>query len=178
MSDHLAIIRSVLAEHQLLGERALQVRDSVNDLEALFALDQASSNWSQSSLEMLTDRQKKLTESMSTLATGIRKHFDFEEEALPPIFGTVLMQALTLEHQYIRDKVRACETAAGHARFETLNRQAAFQQKDGILQTIVDLRHIIAEHVEQEEVILRMIERGLERKTQILNDRNITRPAA
>ena len=99
MADNLAIIKRVIEEHLTIRGHVKLVGDSVTDLEALFALQKARPNWVLSQLEALSERQKKLQQTLSFLDEGLKNHFGFEEKVLPPLFGELLMRALIFEHR-------------------------------------------------------------------------------
>ena len=110
MPDNLSTIRQVIEQHRLITQQVGRVGGSVNDMEALFALQRAHSNWAQSSVVALSEKEKQLNETVGLLDARLRSHFAFEEKALPPILGEVLMKALVLVHRGIAadmDKVKA-----------------------------------------------------------------------
>ncbi len=163
--DFLDIIRRVIAEHQLLRERENRVGQSVNDIEAVFNLQRAASGWSQGSVETLVEQHNKLQETFGILDRGLNGHFAFEEDALPPIFGNTLTQALLVEHGEIKDKVAQARATLRNTRFEGLTREQLWTQKAAVQQMVFNMNKMIEEHAGREEVILRMIEKALQKTT-------------
>ncbi len=168
MSDYLETIRKVMHEHQLLHEGEIRVAESVNDVEAIFSLQRAYSSWSQSSRDALAERQKKLQETIDSLDVGLKKHFAFEEESLPPIFGETLMHALLVEHGEINDKIAEAKSALTNTRLEELTREESGQRAH-IQQLIYGTNQMVDEHAGKEEVILKMIERALLQKSPLVS---------
>ena len=103
MSDELTTINRVITEHQQIRGYVKLVGDSVTDREALSSLQQARSDWVPGRLDILTEKQKKLAQTISTLEAGLKNHFAYEEKYLPPILGELFTRALLIEHQEINE---------------------------------------------------------------------------
>jgi hemerythrin len=160
MADYLATVRRIIEEHHKIRSDVMQVGESANDLAAVFSLQRAYSTWSQSSLDALAQKQDKLKETISLMAEGLDRHFSFEEEYLPPIFGEILMRALLLEHREIRRKLAEIKSAV-NTRLEGLGQRELLAQRTHIQHVVGDIRQVIEEHASREEVILGMMERAL-----------------
>jgi hemerythrin len=160
MADYLVTIRRIIEEHHKIKSGVAQVGESANDLAAIFSLQRAYSTWSQSSLEALAQKQDKLKETINLMAEGLDRHFSFEEEYLPPIFGEILMRALLFEHHKIRQKLAKTKSTV-NTRLEGLGRRELLTQRTHIQHIIDDVRQAIEEHANCEEVILHMLERAL-----------------
>ncbi len=162
MQDKLAIIQRVIAEHQTIHGHTKLVGEAINDLEAIFRLRQDYSGWTQSSLESLTEKRERLQQTLSFLAEGLRNHFNFEEMALPPLFGDLLMEGLILEHQEIRKSINEARPVVGDTSLESLPQEELLARKWQIQQAIASLCQLSDEHLAKEEIILKMMKRALE----------------
>ncbi len=164
MSDNLAIIHRVIEEHRYIRGHIKLIGDSVGDLEAMFSLQQVRSGWIQSSIDTLVDKQKKLQQSMNFLDEGLKNHFGFEEEVLPPLFGELLMQALLLEHREIKGEISKAKSMINEARLEGLSQEEMLDKKSRLQQVIDNVCRVVEEHAAREEIMLHMMERSLEAK--------------
>ncbi len=160
-TDNLAIIRHVMLEHHDIRAELKQVGESVNDIEAVFNLHNVLSGWSQSSMEALSEKQGHLQRTMDRLERGLKRHFDFEEETLPLLFGELLMRALVSEHEGIRDDINNAEVMIG-VPLEELSQSELLSRKTAVQKTIDALSQRVDTHAAEEEVVLRMIQRELE----------------
>lgn len=164
MADNLTIINRVTEEHQRIRGHIKLAGESMNDMEAMFNLQNVYSGWTLSSMEMMTEKEKQLLQTISSLAEGLKNHFAFEEEALPPLFGEVLMQALILEHQKIREEINKAKSVVTDMRLEGLSQEEVLSHKSHVQQVIGSVSQMIEEHASKEEIVLRMIKRALEEK--------------
>jgi len=158
---HLEIIRRAIEEHHKVRSGIRLVGEAVNDFDALFGLQKSYSTWSQSSVEEIAGRVSRVQETVASLDEGLNKHFGFEEQYLPPVFGGSLMKALLFEHNEIRRKLADSRAAlatnvAGMAQERLLAHKYLVEQViDGLCQTI-------EAHAGREETVFRMLERALE----------------
>ena len=92
MSDNLAIIERVIAEHQAIRTHVKLVGDALNDQEALESLLKSHADLIPGRVEILSEEKDRLQQTVSSLEEGLNRHFDFEEKVLPPLFGELLMK--------------------------------------------------------------------------------------
>jgi len=161
MADDLATIRKVIAAHHTIRRDVKSVGDSVSDLEALFSLQQAQSGWSQGSIETLSKKREQLMQTIRLLDDGLKKHFALEEKLLPPLFGEGLMKALLLEHRDISKKLEEAKAMVTSTTLEGLSQEELLYKKARFQQMISNTCQMVEEHAGHEELILRMLERGL-----------------
>lgn len=162
MQSNLAIINRVIAEHQRIREQITLAGTAINDMEALFWLQRAFSSWSQSSIDALVEKQKQLQQTIGSLAEGLDKHFGFEERALPPLFGELLMKALIYEHNLTRGKINEAKVITADTKLEGLSRSDLLSKKAYVQEIVNKLCQMIEEHAAREETILLMLRRVLE----------------
>jgi hypothetical protein len=166
MSDALAIVTRVISEHHTMRRHIKLAGDTVSDIEALFALQGAQSGWSQTSIAALIEKRDQLLQTISFMEEGLKNHFDFEEKALPPLFGKLLMKAILHEHHRISGQVGSTKTTLASIEVERLDERDLLSKKSAIQQSINNLHQTIEEHAHHEEVILTMMKKALEQNTE------------
>ncbi len=166
MSDALAIVTRVISEHHTMRKHTKLAGDTVSDIEALFALQGAQSGWSQTSIAALIEKRDQLLQTISFMEEGLKNHFDFEEKALPPLFGKLLMNAILHEHRKISGQVASAKTTLASIEVERLDERDLLSKKSAIQQSINSLHQTVEEHAQHEEVILTMIRKALEQNRE------------
>jgi len=166
MQDKLAIIRRIIDEHQTIKGHLKLVGDSVSDQEALAALQKAHADFIPGRLEVVSEKQRKLQQTMSALEEGLKNHFAFEEKALPPLLGKLLMQALVLEHREIKNEIDEAKSTVESIKLEGLSREKLIAKESHMQQMIDSICQLVEEHATREEVVLEMLQRGLEDREQ------------
>jgi len=164
MLDKLAIINRVIEEHQAIRQYVKLAGDSVSDWEALSSLERARADWIPGRLEILSEKQKRLQQTMSALEEGLKNHFAFEEKALPPLLGELLARALILEHQEIKKEIDKAKSITAEAKLEGLSRDELLSKESNIQQMVDSICQLVEEHATREETILAMMQRALEEK--------------
>ena len=164
MKDYLAIIQRVIEEHQAIRGHIKLVGDSISDREALARLLKASDDWVPGRPESPTEMLKNTQQALSALEEGLKNHFFFEGEALPPLLGELLMQALILEHGEIMKEIIEVKSVAAETKLEGLNREELLVKATNLQQKVSSTCFLIEEHATREEVILDMLKRALESK--------------
>jgi hypothetical protein len=166
MPDVSAVVTRVISEHHAIRGHIKLAGDTVNDIEALFTLQRTQSGWSQTSITALIEKRDQLLQAISFLEEGLKNHFDFEEEALPPLFGKLLMKAILHEHHEILWQIGSAKTTLANIELEGLDQRELFSKKAVIQQNIHSLRQTIEEHAQHEETILNMMKKALEENTE------------
>ncbi len=156
----MAIIERVILEHQIIRRHVQGAQSSATDYEALFSLQQAQSGLAQSTVAKLSEQKARMEESFHKIEIGLDRHFNFEEEALPPLFGPVFMKALVYEHTEIRQFLRLTLTQVAADGLAGLNQAAALEHKSDLQETTTRLSDMIETHANLEEQILRMLKKA------------------
>ena len=164
MSDYIAVINEITEEHQNIRSYAKLVGDSIGDQEALSSLQRVRPDWIPGRIEILTEKQNKLTQTISFLGEGLKNHFTKEERALPSLLGKFLMRALILEHREIIEAVKEALVMVANIKLEGLSREDLMTQEMKIQQKVSDLSNLIEEHAGKEEQMLEMVQKVLEEK--------------
>lgn len=162
MINRLEIIRHIIEFHHTIRNELQRIGQSINDLEALFQLRSEYSSWSQSSIENLAESKTKLRETLKSLEEGLRKHFAYEEDNLPPILGEVMMKGLLVEHRAIRQEIKAADNLVFSTEYDSTGYEEAVLQKSRLQQAISNLAQSIENHASREETVLDMARKGLE----------------
>jgi len=165
MPDALAVITKVISEHHAIRGHIKLAGDTVNDIEALLTLQRTQSGWSQTSITALIEKRDQLLQMISFLEEGLKNHFDFEEKALPPLFGKLLMKAILYEHHEISERIGSAKTTLANIELEGLDQRELLAKKSVIQQNIHNLRQTVEEHTQHEETILNMMKKALEGNT-------------
>jgi hypothetical protein len=164
MPDELAIINRVIEEHATIKGHVKLVGDSVTDHEALASLEKARADWIPGRPEILSEKQKKLQQTISSLEEGLGNHFALEERSLPPLLGELLMQSLVLEHRKIKKEIDVVKSMAAGIKLEGLSRDELLAKESQMQQMVDKLRQLVEEHATREEIILDMIQSALAEK--------------
>lgn len=165
MEDNLAVINRIIEWHEAIRGQVKLVGDSISDQEALSALEKTRPDWIPGRPEILAEKQKKLQQVMSFLDEGLKNHFAYEEEVLPPLLGELFMRALILDHQEIRKEIDDAKSVVAEIKLEGLSREESLAKESHIQQVIDSIRQLVEEHATKEEAILEMLRRALEKKS-------------
>ena len=164
MQDKLVIIKRIIDEHQTIKEHLKLVGDSVSDQEALTTLHKAHADFIPGRLEVASEKQSKLQQAMSFLEEGLKNHFAFEEKALPPLLGELLMQALVLEHGEITKEIDEAISTVANTRLEGLSREELLSKESDMQQMIDGICRLVEEHATKEEAVMEWLRKALEKK--------------
>jgi hypothetical protein len=161
MADLVTVINKAIAEHYDVKENLKLAGQSITDIDALFMLRKAYAGWSQSSVQELSEKQKQLAQAINALEQGLKRHFTFEEESLPPLFGEILMKALRHEHHEIVGQIEEAKKTLSDFKTHGRDQQELLSWKSRMQETIGHLLQTIEEHAIHEEIILKMIKKAL-----------------
>lgn len=164
MEDYLAIIKRIIEWHQTIREHVKLVGESISDREALTSLERTRADWIPGRPGFLAEIQMKMQQAISFLGDGLKRHFAYEEEVLPPVLGELFMQALILEHQEIMEAIEEAKPIATDTRLEGLGRDELLAKELEVQQTVSNMCRLVEEHTTREEIILDMVRRALEDK--------------
>jgi len=161
MLDSLAIINRILEEHQTIRGHIKLVGDSVSDEEALSSLEKARADWIPGRPEILSEKKKKLQQTINALDEGLKSHFAYEEKTLPPLLGKLLMRSLLLEHQAIKKEIEEAKSAVANIKQEGLERDRLLSEEARMQQMVDDICQLVGEHAIKEDTVLTMVQMAL-----------------
>jgi len=165
MPDNLQIIKRILEEHQTIKGHVKLVGDAVSDQEALRSLEGSRADLIPGRLGALPEIQKTLQRALLPLDEGLRNHFAFEEENLPPILGEILMKSLLLEHQEIKASLDHIKSTLSRIKPENLSRDELLTKEAQMQEMVNKICQLVGDHAAKEEMILEMAQRALEEKS-------------
>jgi hypothetical protein len=164
--EDLEIITKVMDQHELLQEHLGSVSSIMSDRLALSLIEEAKDelgvNWRLS----LSQRRDYLIASLLTVEQGMKSHYEFEEEVLPPLYGELLTQALILEHRGLIDSMRETIEAISALSLEELNHKEELEREALISTKLGVLRDRKLDHQRREEAVLVTLRRILEEQAK------------
>ena len=161
MLDSLAIINRILEEHQTIRGHVKLVGDSVSDEEALSSLEKVRADWIPGRPEILSEKKKKLQQTINALDEGLKNHFAYEEKTLPPLLGELLMRSLLLEHQAIKKEIEEAKSATASIKLEGLERDRLLSEEARMQQMVAGICQLVGEHATKEDTVLTMLQTAL-----------------
>jgi hemerythrin len=162
MSDYLAKVEEIIAEHRSIRGNIKLVGDSISDQEAINSLRSAGSDFAPGQLEFLSQKQSRLEQTLSYLEEGLQNHFARDEEILPPVLGEFLMRALRLEHEEIVGAIDRARSVAAVG-LEKMDREA-LQSQDAEIKRVVDsLSRLVEGHADKEDLMLETVKVALDK---------------
>jgi hypothetical protein len=167
MEDYRAMFSRIREEHLAIRGDIRLVGESVSDQEALSALTRARADWVPSRAEILSEKQKRLQQTLSFLGDGLHNHFALEAKYLPPFLGELLMLALILEHREIGKQIDEARSVTVDTKLEGLSQEEVLSKETRIQQIVSRICQIVEEHASKEEILLGMLERGLQESGRI-----------
>lgn len=167
MEDYRAMFERIREEHVTIRGNVKLVGDSVSDHEALNALTRARADWVPGRAEILSEKQKRLQQTLSFLGEGLQNHFALEAKYLPPFLGELFMRALLLEHREIAKEIDEARSTAANMKLEGLSREELLLKEAQIQQMVSGLCQAVEEHAAKEETLLEMLQKGLQESGKI-----------
>jgi hypothetical protein len=162
MADNKDTIDRALQEHHTIRDTVELKGGSVSDFEALFALRQAYAGWSQCTPEQVMAKRRQLLETLELVDKGLRIHWDHEEKDMQPIFGEPLMKAFLAEHHDIGARLEKARQVIAAEKLEGLAPEKLLSKKTDIQEIVNHLMQAIEEHSNHEDMIFKMIKKGLD----------------
>ena len=167
MEDYRAMFSRIREEHQAIRGDIRLVGDSVSDQEALNTLTRARSDWIPGRAEILSEKQKRLQQTLSFLGEGLQNHFALEAKYLPPFLGELFMCALLLEHREIVKQIDEARSMAVAMKLESLSREELLSEEAKIQRVVSGICQAVEEHAAKEETLLEMLEKGLRENSRL-----------
>ena len=162
MENYHTMFRKIIEEHKVIRGHIKLAGDSVSDRVAIDALRKARADWTPGRLEILSEKQKKLQQTLSFLDEGLQNHFALEARYLPPFLGELLMRALLLDHREIKKRIDEAKSVVTDTELEGLSQEELLSKEARMQQLVNALSRAVGEHAAREEILLRMLQKGLE----------------
>jgi hypothetical protein len=165
--DNLEIIKAVLTQHKVIFGQLKSAHESVNDMEALLRLEKARADLTLNVRQTLSQKRDQLEKIMTPLDQGLRKHYAFEEEHLPPLLGRVLTEALFFEHKQLLSEMEQTSSLIFGIKVEGLTRAKEMEKESLIYERLDNLRRNKLDHLNREEAVLLTLQNVLELQTKV-----------
>lgn len=166
--DNLEIIRQVLAQHKVIFGQLKSTGESVSDMEALLRLETARADLTLGFQHTLSEKRDQLEKIISPLDRGLRKHYAFEEEMLPPLLGPALTEALKTEHRDLLSEMQKMIFMLNNTRLEGLSHLDEISQEAIMSNSLRNLQGQKLDHQKREEALLLTLQLILEEKAKKL----------
>jgi hypothetical protein len=152
--EDLEIITKVMEQHKVLLNQINSVAEVMSDKDALFLLEKTQTELSVNFRLSLEERRASLIDSLNTIEKGLKKHYDFEEEMLPPLLGKLLNEALVNEHKNLRTEMQKVIEKISKIKVKGLNHDNEITQEASMNKLLYGLREKKLDHQKREEAIL------------------------
>ena len=162
MSENLEAIRRVIEEHHTIRGHVKLLGDTVNDIEAIMALERARTDWVPGRPEALEEKRNSLREGLSNLEGGLRNHFASEHKVFPSLLGDLLTQAIELEHQAITREIEEARAMVAAPARDGLSRDELLGEESRVQQRIGTILQLVEGHASKEETVLDMVRAALQ----------------
>jgi hypothetical protein len=148
------IINAVLAQHKVIVGQIDIAGDAVGDLAAVLKLEGARGDLTTGFKQTLEQKMSRLEEVIAPLDRGLRNHYQFEEDVLPPLLGRVLTQALFFEHKQLLVLMAQASSLIAAAKGADLTRAEQMSKESVLYDCLDELRAAKLDHLTREEAIL------------------------
>jgi len=152
VADELIVIERIMHEHEAIRGHMNQVYNMMNEWEETCPEESAELNSQE--LHFWSDKQNNLKQTINYLEDGLRNHHEQEDEKMPSLVGSPLMEALRIEHYEMIKQL-------GEINFILLNVNAQGLVANGsYLKMIIDnMCQLVNSHCCNEDVILQLLKR-------------------
>lgn len=154
MLEAIEIINNIIAQHQKITEVVKTTGTRMNDIDAVFSVQNSTWQvaWMTTTLPKLLEKRESLLNTINILGDGLKKHFEYEQKALPLVLGEQLMKDILHDHDRILAQIETTRTF-----LTALNdlKPDDFQSKRlELIKDIDGLRDLVLNHAHYEEIIL------------------------
>jgi iron-sulfur cluster repair protein YtfE (RIC family) len=135
-------------------------------MEALLKLEKARAELNLGYQKTLTEKREEIERIIAPIDRGLRKHYSFEEEVLPPMLGRVLTEALISEHKHLLFQMEQMISLLTEINAEGLTPAQALGKESLIYERLDNLRRDKLDHLNREEAVLLTLQNVIELKTK------------
>ena len=162
MANELEIVNKIIEEHRSIRTHLKLVGETVSDPEGLLKLEQARPDWMLGPPEQLGEKRTGLEQVLHFLYDGLQNHFALEEKWLPPLLGSLIMEALVLEHEQLKVGMEAIRSRLVSADVQEMSHEQKLGFKWTMQHQIEEIRQNLEGHAGKEETVLGMVKSALE----------------
>jgi hypothetical protein len=162
MLEAIEIINNVIAQHQKITEVVKTTGNNMNDIDAVFSVQNSTWQvaWMTTTLPKLLERRGSLSNTINILADGLKKHFEYEQKALPLVLGEQLMKDILHDHDRVLAQIETTRTFL--TGLDDLKPDDFHSKRLDLIKDIDSLRDLVLNHAHYEEIILLSIKKVFE----------------
>lgn len=155
--EDLEIIRKIMDQHKVLADQINFTTMTLSDKDALLVLEKAQADLAVDFRRSLKARRDLVIESLTLAEKGLKNHYDFEEQMLPPLLGQLLTQGLIIEHKDLMAEMRRVISLIGNIDLKGLSRADEITQEAIMSESLSALRSKKSDHQKREEAMLQTL---------------------
>jgi hypothetical protein len=164
--DMLGSLETILNEHRGISDRLKLVGDSLNDVEAMDAMQKTESKALDNVWQPLSVKFEEVMKSLAALEAGLKEHYAHEENLLPPILGEVLTEALKIQHEELLAEIASARAVIARCRLAGLT-PGEKTTEEMLMHALLDrIRREKERHARQEESVLEWARIALEAREE------------
>jgi hypothetical protein len=154
MLDAIEIINNVIAQHQKITEVVKTTGDRMNDIDAVFSVQNSTWQvaWMTTTMPKLLEKRAPLLDTINILGDGLKKHFEYEQKVLPLVMGELLMKDILHDHDWVISQVETTQTFL--TGLDGLLPEDFQSRRLDLIRNIHNLRDLVLNHARYEEIIL------------------------
>lgn len=162
MPDAIEVINSISSQHFKITENANAAGQKMNDIDAIFSVQVAAYKTAQSAFSVagLLEKRDELLHAIDLMGDGLKKHFVYEEKALPLVFGELLMKEIQHDHSEILGRIESARTIL--TSLDKLSHEELLAKRLDLLESVNVLRSTVVNHAKYEEQVLDMTKKVFE----------------
>jgi hypothetical protein len=162
MPDALEVIEKVISDHSKITDHIKLTAGTMNDIDALFALETTKRKvaWSSTSVTELIKKRDQLLQTIDLLGDGLKNHFGYEEKALALVLGELLMKPILHQHHGILEQIENAKATL--INLERLDQSELSSKRTAVLESVNNLCQAVEDHAHHEEAVLNMMKKFLE----------------
>jgi len=164
--DYLAVIKRVMDEHRVIADRLKLVGEPLNDQEAVISLESVREDLMVDFKATAVEKQSRLEQALLMLEAGLKNHYAYEEDVLPPLLGETITAALALEHRQLLAEVEQAKSVIRGVRLDELSHEEVLNEEALMYGLLNRIRRQKEEHLKREEAMLLMLQKALEEKAK------------
>jgi hypothetical protein len=103
--EFLEIIQKVMDQHKVFVNQFEAVSTVMSDKDALLVMEKAQTDLGVDFRHKLEEKRSSLLTMLKVVESGLKNHYAFEEQMLPPLLGPLLTEGLILEHKKLTSEM-------------------------------------------------------------------------
>ena len=141
-------------QHKLVLDQLNSMSTTMSDKDALYIVEKAQADLAVDFRRPLSDRKITVVESLTAMARGLKNHYNFEEDLLPPLLGQLLTEALKIEHKELMSEMQKTISTVSEINVKGLNHIDETSVEAIMNESLLALRNKKLDHQKREEAVL------------------------